>query len=102
MHPITRLFSYIPCVYTCRRHACNTLRATSTATTDKINGRSAGTTAAGVGSGEPRAAGARLALAVEEHGGDGRAEVVAPGEATGVEVVSPRRREHRLPTELPE
>ena len=58
--------------------------------------------AAGVGPGEPPAAGAALALAVEVHGGDGRAEVVAADEATGVEVVAPRRREHRLPPELPE
>jgi len=61
-----------------------------------------GTAAAGVSPGEPGAAGAGLALAVEVHGGDGRAEVVAAGEATGVEVVAPRRREHRLPAELPE
>ena len=61
-----------------------------------------GMSAAGVGPGEPPAAGAALALAVEVHGGDGRAEVVAADEATGVEVVAPRRREHRLPPELPE
>jgi hypothetical protein len=62
---------------------------------------SARTTAAGVGPGEPGAAGAGLALAVEVHGGDGRAEVVAAGEATGAEVVAPRRRrEHRVPPKL--
>ena len=62
---------------------------------------SARTTTAGVGPGEPGATGAGLALAVEVHGGDGRAEVVAPGEATGVEVVAPRRRgEQSLPPKL--
>ena len=62
---------------------------------------SARTTTAGVGPGEPGATGAGLALAVEVHGGDGRAEVVATGEATGVEVVAPRRRgEQSLPPKL--
>jgi len=62
---------------------------------------SARTTMAGVGPSEPGATGAGLALAVEVHGGDGRAEVVAAGEATGVEVVAPRRRgEHRVPAKL--
>jgi hypothetical protein len=56
--------------------------------------------AAGIGPGEPAAARAGLALAVEVHGGDGRAEVVAAGEGAGAEVVAPRRREHRLPPEL--
>ena len=61
-----------------------------------------GMSAAGVGPGEPPAAGAALALAVEVHGGDGRAEVVPAGEAAGAEVVAPGRRVHRLPAELPE
>lgn len=56
----------------------------------------------GVRSGEPPAAGAGLALAVEVDGGDGRAEVVAAGEGAGGEVVAHRRRVHRLPPQLPE
>lgn len=63
---------------------------------------SARTTAAGVGPGEPGAAGAGLALAVEVHGGDGRAEVVAAGEGARAEVVAPGWRVHRLPPQLPE
>jgi hypothetical protein len=64
--------------------------------------RSGSLLAAGIWPGEPAAAGAGLALAVEVHGGDGRTEVVAVGEGAGAEVVAPRRREHRLPPELPE
>lgn len=63
---------------------------------------SGGMSAAGVWPGEPPAAGAVLALAVEVHGGDRRAEVILAGEAAGAEVVAPGRRVHRLPAELPE